>query len=98
MHTHTQKSLSRVRLFVTPWTVAHQAPRSMRFSRHEYWSGLPLRKLKLRQLSSSRYIKKSVLPMMCFEVDPGFLSLGPFNNLCLVTLYCGGFFSALYDE
>ena len=26
---------------VTPWTVAHQAPRSMGFSRQEYWSGLP---------------------------------------------------------
>ena len=34
-------SLSRVRLFVTPWTVAHQAPLSMGFSRQEYWSGLP---------------------------------------------------------
>ena len=27
------------RLFVTPWAVAHQAPLSMGFSRHEYWSG-----------------------------------------------------------
>ena len=35
------KSLSRVRLFVTPWTVAYQAPLSMRFSRQEYWSVLP---------------------------------------------------------
>ena len=26
---------------VTPWTVAHQAPLSMGFSRQEYWSGLP---------------------------------------------------------
>ena len=33
--------LSRVRLFATPWTVAHQAPLSMRFFRWEYWSGLP---------------------------------------------------------
>ena len=33
--------LSCVRLFVTPWTVAHQASLSMRFSRQEYWSGLP---------------------------------------------------------
>ena len=32
---------SRVRLFVTVWTVAHQAPLSMGFSRQEYWSGLP---------------------------------------------------------
>ena len=35
------KSLSRVRLFATPWTVAYQAPLSMEFSRQEYWSGLP---------------------------------------------------------
>ena len=35
------KSLSRVQLFVTPWTVAYQAPPSMGFSRQEYWSGLP---------------------------------------------------------
>ena len=35
------KSLTRVRLFATPWTVAYQAPLSMRFSRQEYWSGLP---------------------------------------------------------
>ena len=35
------KSLSRVWLSVTPWTVAHQAPMSMGFSRQEYWSGLP---------------------------------------------------------
>ena len=35
------KLLSPVRLFVTPWTVAYQAPLSMGFSRQEYWSGLP---------------------------------------------------------
>ena len=35
------KSLRRVRLFATPWTVAHQAPPPMEFSREEYWSGLP---------------------------------------------------------
>ena len=34
------KSVSRVQLFVTPWTVAYQAPPSMGFSRQEYWSGL----------------------------------------------------------
>ena len=33
--------LSHVRLFVTPWTVAPQAPLSMGFPRQEYWSGLP---------------------------------------------------------
>ena len=36
------KSLSRVWLFTTPWTAAHQAPPSMGFSRQEYWSGVPL--------------------------------------------------------
>ena len=35
------KSLSRVRLFATPWTVTYQAPLSMGFSRQECWSGLP---------------------------------------------------------
>ena len=35
------KLLSCVQLFETPWTVAHQAPPSMEFSRQEYWSGLP---------------------------------------------------------
>ena len=36
------KSLSRIQLFTTPWTVAHQALPSMGFSRQEYWSGVPL--------------------------------------------------------
>ena len=36
------KSLSRVWLFATPWTVVYQAPPFMGFPRQEYWSGLPL--------------------------------------------------------
>ena len=36
------KSFSPVRLFVTPWTAAYQAPLSMGFSRQESWSGVPL--------------------------------------------------------
>ena len=35
------KSLSRVGLVETPWTVAYQAPPSMGFSRQEYWGGMP---------------------------------------------------------
>ena len=35
------QSLSRVWLLATPWTVARQAPLSMRVPRQEYWSGLP---------------------------------------------------------
>ena len=48
IHLHTYiyvcvraKLLSRVQLFVTPWTLAHQAPLSLGFLRKEYWSGLP---------------------------------------------------------
>ena len=36
-----KQTLSRVQLFVTPWTVAHQAPLSVEFSRQESWSRLP---------------------------------------------------------
>ena len=35
------QSHSHVQLFVTPWTVAHQAPLPMEFSRQEYWTRLP---------------------------------------------------------
>ena len=41
------KSLSRVQLFLTPWTAAHQAPPSMGFFRQEYWSGVPLPSLPM---------------------------------------------------
>ena len=34
--------LSRVQLFAAPWTAVRQAPLSMKFSRREHWSGLPL--------------------------------------------------------
>ena len=38
---YQRQSLSRVWLFVTPWTVVHQALLSMEFPRQEYWSRLP---------------------------------------------------------
>ena len=41
-HVCCAQSLSRVRLLVTPWTAAHQAPLSVGFSRREYCSGVPL--------------------------------------------------------
>ena len=44
------KSLSRVRLFETPWTAAYQAPLPMGFSRQEYWSGVPLPSPELRTM------------------------------------------------
>ena len=50
------KSLSSVQLFVTPWTVAHQAPPSMEFSRQEYWSGLPFPRLVITSLPRSKHL------------------------------------------
>ena len=35
------QSLSCIRLFAVPWTIAHQAPLPMEFSRQEYWTGVP---------------------------------------------------------
>ena len=40
--TESEKKISPVQFFVTPWTIAHQAPLSMEFSRQEFWSGLLL--------------------------------------------------------
>ena len=44
---------SHVQLFVTLWTVTHQAPLSMRFSRQEYWMGYPFN-------NSKRYMHSNV--------------------------------------
>ena len=56
------KSLSRVRLFVTPWTVAYQAPPSVELSRQDYWSGVPL---LLRNLSFiTTYFGASIIARM----------------------------------
>ena len=41
MHTCMLSHFSRVQLFATLWTITHQVPLSMGFSRQEYWSGLP---------------------------------------------------------
>ena len=67
------QSLSHVRLFTTPWTVDHQTPLSMKFSRQEYWSGLPipapeycivyLKVAKRGDLKNSHYKKKKTVPV-----------------------------------
>ena len=41
MRTCRLSHFSHVRFFAAPWTVTHQAPLSMGFSRQEYWNGLP---------------------------------------------------------
>ena len=65
------KLLSRVRLSVTPWTVAYQAPPSMGFSRQEYWSGLPFPSPG----------EKSVLQVLIKTSDIPFLP-GTWRNVC----------------
>ena len=47
---HKDYVLSHVQLFVTPWTVAYQAPLSMEFSRQEYWSELPFPSPELQEV------------------------------------------------
>ena len=61
------KLLSRVRLFVTPWTAVHQAPLSMGFSRQEYWSGLPL---PSPRISTIQKVRVNVCVCVCVCVCP----------------------------
>ena len=51
------KSFSHVQLFVTPWTVAHQAPLSIKFSRQEYWSVLPFPSSGIRKIIPRDLVK-----------------------------------------
>ena len=78
------KSLSRVRLFVTPWTVAYQAPPSMGFSRQEYWSGLPLPSLMLKP------------SMQDFKHD--LISMGDECNCPMVSTFFGTTLLGDWDE
>ena len=57
------KSLSRVRLFATPWTATYQAPQSMGFSRQEYWSGVPLPSPEMPALWPKKQITHPLLPL-----------------------------------
>ena len=77
------KSLSRVRLFATPWTVAYQAPPFMGFSRQEYWSGVPL---------PSPMLKPS---MQDFKHD--LISMGDECN-CLIAQFFGTTLLGDWDE
>ena len=62
------KSLSRVRLFSTPWTAAYQAPPSMGVSRQEYWNGLPLLSPSCAAITNSileqfHHLKRNPIPI-----------------------------------
>ena len=81
------KSLNHVRLFVSPWTVAHQVPLSMGFPRQEYWSGVPF-------LSPRELLNPAIEPV--FPVCPA-LAGGCFTTRHLGSprwawghVYCGG--------
>ena len=66
------KLLSHVWLLTTPWTAAHQAPPPMRFSRQEYWSGVPLPSPVL----ITRLNKSTLLVIMIFGVWRGLRRMG----------------------
>ena len=65
------KSLSHVRLLVTPWTAAYQAPLSTGFSRQEYWSEVPLPSLipTLKSWQSSLKMLKNINSLLGWKVS-----------------------------
>ena len=74
------KLLSRVRLLVTPWTAAHQAPPSTGFSRQEYWSGGPL------------YVQTKCFGVWCVHIcSVASDSVTPWTVACQVPLSTGFF-------
>ena len=76
------KSLSRVWLFETPWTVAYQAPLSMGFSRQEYWSGLPFPS-PYTCICKSKQLNPSNFSFHKFEILIFILEFTTFQNLSL---------------
>ena len=79
------QSLSRVQLFVTPWTVACQAPLFMKFSRQEYWSGLPFPTpgdLPNQGSNPSLLHCRQILYQLSYKGSPGILEWGayPFSR------------------
>ena len=62
------KSLSRIRLVWTPWTVAYQAPPSMGFYRQEYWSGVPLPSL-IPYAAAAAAKSCQLCPTLCDPID-----------------------------
>ena len=63
------KSLSRVWLFATPWTIAYQAPPSMGFSRQECWSGLPFPSPKYWSAAAAAAKSLQSCPTLCDPTD-----------------------------
>ena len=69
------KLLSHVQLFVTPWTVAHQVPLFVGFSRQEYWCGL-------RFSSPGIFPAQTLNPhLLDSHIAGGFFTTGPPGKL-----------------
>ena len=81
------KSLSRVRLLVTPWTAAHQAPPSMRFSRWEYWSGVPLLSPKLCINGTYQWLCATSLFSLLFNVFLRFIHTDTSGCVVFLCMY-----------
>ena len=79
---------SRVQLFATPWTAAHQVPPSMVFSRQEYWSGVPLPSPEINT-NKSQILHPGNLskPVSRFCVQPSFPSLNPSSFSSPVSMF-----------
>ena len=79
------KTLSRVRLFKTPWTAAYQPPPSMAFSRQEYWSGVPLpspcSRLKDLKCQEGGHVFRVILVSAGYRICKCFPSLWSFYFL-----------------
>ena len=71
------RALSCVWLFATPWTVAHQVPLFMEFSRQNYWSGLPF-----PPPGDLPYLEIEPEPLVSPELQVDFLSAAPLIQLC----------------
>ena len=82
------KSLSRVRLLVTPWTAAYQAPPSMRFSRQEYWSGVPLPSQYFLSKMHRRCLALYVVTVYCLQGNTC-----PIHAPCMSSPWCWAVFS-----
>ena len=81
--------LSHVQLFVTPWTVARQAPLSMGFSRQEHWSGVPCP--SHMHIKFSRSVQSdSLQPHESQHTRPPCPSPTPgvYSNSCLLSQWC----------
>ena len=81
------KSLSRVQLVVTPWTVADQAPLSMGFSRQEYWSGVPLPSLFYLVYLSVNNIEKNK-SLLSFAFQSICLLFISYMNMKICFIFC----------